>query len=92
VISITHQRDGTHSSHEIGPKILLALLLLAPGQSFLMVAIRNLYWTEGIRTFIVCGLILASTLCGVAGAAPGGVTPEIPSVREIRARLVHRST
>jgi hypothetical protein len=35
-----------------------------PGQSFLMVAIRNLYWTEARAAFIVGGLILASTLCG----------------------------
>jgi hypothetical protein len=39
-----------------------------------MVAIRNLYWTERIRAFIVGGLILADTLCGVVGAVPGGVS------------------
>ena len=37
-----------------------------------MVAIRNLYWTEGIAAFIVCGLILAGMRCGVVGAAPEG--------------------
>jgi len=50
-----------------------------PGKSFLMVAIRNLYWTERIVAFIVGGLILASTLCGVVGAAPGGVRAAGPN-------------
>src|ERR1017187_9335543 len=38
-----------------------------------MVAIRSLYWTRSIRGFIVSRLILADTLYGVIGAAPGGV-------------------
>jgi hypothetical protein len=43
--------------------------------TFLIVAIRNLYWTDSICTFIVGGLILAGTLCEVSGAAPADVAP-----------------
>jgi hypothetical protein len=62
-------------------------------QTFLMVAIRNLYWTGGIAAFIFGGLILARTLCGVVGAAPGGVRaagPKTTATRDCR-RLTNRS-
>jgi hypothetical protein len=67
--------------------------LCNPGQTFLMVAIRNLYWTERISTFIVLGLILASKMFRVGGAVPGGVASQVLN-REWRsspARLIHRS-
>jgi len=46
----------------------VANMVIAPGffdgggRTFLMVAIRNLYWTERIPAFIVGGLIPAPTI------------------------------
>jgi hypothetical protein len=42
-----------------------------------MVAIRNLYWTERNRAFIVGGLILATTAEGRRRGAGGVSAPEV---------------
>ena len=44
---------------------------LDPDETFLMIAIRNLYWTVRIAAFIVGGLIRLEHAVGVVGATLG---------------------
>ncbi len=50
---------------------VIAGILTEPGGTFLMVAIRNLYWTGPLTAFIVGGLIQFAALCGSLGRRRG---------------------
>jgi hypothetical protein len=73
VIAITVECDGTHRDRFCGEMLDLSRRKTGhPGETFLMVAIRNLYWTESIAAFIVGGLILVGMVCSCRRRGAGG--------------------
>jgi hypothetical protein len=62
-----------------------------PDETFLMVAIRNLYWTQRIGAFIVGGLILAGARCvGSSARRPGLSGPQVLSRCRLKLRTTHK--
>jgi hypothetical protein len=55
-------RERISSMQDVANMVIAFGLFDGRGGTFLMVAIRNLYWTERIPAFIVGGLIPAPTI------------------------------